>query len=496
MIDLGEAEPIDQLIRDFRQRAAEPVDLLGMTRKNQSKTDKNTALQTGIKLRRALVDPLREAVGAYKHWLVAPDGSINLLPLQLLPLEETGQKLLLDEHTISYLSVGRDILRRQVQTKRPAVEPLILADPDFDLGELAAEEVRPPGTHPQSGKVTQAVPMAEQLLNTLAGEHFERVKSTRLLAQRVAQKLGVRPYLEAEALESCLTSGSCPSLLLIATHGHFSELEEPERNFLDALLACPKGQEQQVVESYQGLLDRDSLELVKVLGARLEENGYPDRSQKMQVAAELIGEILNSPRSTPLQTDRLAAVRVKNPMMRSGLALAGANTWLAGGKLPPKAGKGFLFALDVAQLDLWANELTVLLACQSGVGEIEMGEGVSGLRRAFAVAGAKTLVMSLWEVPQRASVLLMERFFDNLQTGQGRASALQSAQNYVRTISVKELQHSPLGREVLKELKTRHPQVSCLERLEFQPLQHPFYWGAWICQGETQALPYQPFNQA
>jgi CHAT domain-containing protein len=79
------------------------------------------------------------------------------------------------------------------------------------------------------------------------------------------------------------------------------------------------------------------------------------------------------------------------------------------------------------------------------MGDIKIGEGVFGLRRAFAVAGAKTLVMSLWSVPDRATALLMERFFTNLRQGLGRADALQDAQNYIRTITVKELQQSSLG---------------------------------------------------
>jgi CHAT domain-containing protein len=70
-------------------------------------------------------------------------------------------------------------------------------------------------------------------------------------------------------------------------------------------------------------------------------------------------------------------------MMRSGLALAGANTWLFGGTLPPQAGKGFVFAQDIASLDLWANELTVLSACDTARGDIKIGEGVFGLRRAL-----------------------------------------------------------------------------------------------------------------
>ncbi len=189
-----------------------------------------------------------------------------------------------------------------------------------------------------------------------------------------------------------------------------------------------------------------------------------------------------------LSIEHWGKTKVENPMLRSGLALAGANTWLFGGKLPKDAGKGFVFAQDIASLDLSANELTVLSACDTARGDIQIGEGVFGLRRAFAVAGSKTLVMSLWSVPDQATALLMERFFDNLQSGIERADALHSAQNYIRNITVKELRRSALGLEVLKTLLdvrelTIDSKINCQE--DDRPLQHPFYWGAWICQGET-----------
>ncbi|MGB3636641.1 MAG: CHAT domain-containing protein [Rivularia sp. (in: cyanobacteria)] len=136
-------------------------------------------------------------------------------------------------------------------------------------------------------------------------------------------------------------------------------------------------------------------------------------------------------------------------------------------------------------MDLRTNQLTVLSACNTARGDIKIGEGVFGLRRAFAVAGTKALVMSLWEVPDRTSALLMERFFDNYQTGMNAVEALQNAQNYIRNITVKELRKSTLGVEILKDiLKLRElsaqMQIDCYE--DDKPLSHPFYWGAWVCQ--------------
>jgi CHAT domain-containing protein len=169
-------------------------------------------------------------------------------------------------------------------------------------------------------------------------------------------------------------------------------------------------------------------------------------------------------------------------MYRSFLAMTGANTGLRGDRLPPEAGNGLLSAQDITALDLWNTDLVVLCACQTGMGDIKTGEGVFGLRRALAIAGAKTLIMSLWSVPALPTVLLMDRLFDTLeqQSPKDYRAALEIAQDYIQTITVAELNQSQLGQDILKELT----QVNLLNgKPDQQPLQHPHFWAAWICQG-------------
>ena len=89
----------------------------------------------------------------------------------------------------------------------------------------------------------------------------------------------------------------------------------------------------------------------------------------------------------------------RDAMRRSGLALAGANTFWKGGDLPEDAGDGVLYAEDVTILDLVGTQLVVLSACDTARGEVRAGEGIFGLRRAFVLAGARTLVMSSMEGP-------------------------------------------------------------------------------------------------
>jgi CHAT domain-containing protein len=112
-----------------------------------------------------------------------------------------------------------------------------------------------------------------------------------------------------------------------------------------------------------------------------------------------------------------------------------------------------LTAEDVLGMDLLDTELVVLSACETGLGEVHVGEGVFGLRRAFALAGAKTLVMSLWKVPDQQTQELMEDFYQRILSGQPRAEALRLAQ---------------------LAMKNKYS--------------HPYYWGAFICQGNPGPL--------
>ena len=142
-----------------------------------------------------------------------------------------------------------------------------------------------------------------------------------------------------------------------------------------------------------------------------------------------------------------------NPLLRSGLALAGANR--RQGALPGEE-DGILTAEEIAALDLEGVEWAVLSACESGLGEIRNGEGVLGLRRAFSVAGAQTLIMSLWQVddePTRdwMSLLYEHRYSEGLETAEA----------------------------------VHHASLELLELRRQQGLTtHPFYWAGFVAAGD------------
>lgn len=121
----------------------------------------------------------------------------------------------------------------------------------------------------------------------------------------------------------------------------------------------------------------------------------------------------------------IMAQRMDAAMLQSGIVLAGAN--LADGE-----SRGVLTALEVSALDLRGAELVVLSACETGVGDTLIGNEVFGLRRAFQLAGANGLLMSMWRVPSDDTTMLMKRFYAELLDGRDQYAALRTAQEEVR----------------------------------------------------------------
>jgi CHAT domain-containing protein len=403
MIDLGEADEIDFLISLFRQ---------GITGKQMDEDQRGpvapkaeiTSTSAGLLLRKKVFDPLSSALAGGKRLMLAPDGDLTRLPFEVLPGDDGDY--LLDSYEISYLATGRDVLRFRAAPTGQATVPVIAANPDYDLADN-------PGTDGPAGSPEVVAgpacdrnsvgPNRSSRAPEWAQLYFSPLPATKKEGATLADMLGqflhrdVELLMEANALETRLKAAPSPWILHLATHGFFL----PDQPY----------------DPGQGLRN---LELVG--SSALAGMG--------------------------------GAVALENPLLRSGLALASANWKCKGFRPPPAAEDGQLTAEDVIGLDLLHTELVVLSACDTGLGQVHVGEGVYGLRRAFALAGAKTLVMSLWKVPDAATQELMVHFYTYLLAGQGRAEALRSAQ---------------------RDVKQKYP--------------HPLYWGAFICQGDPSPLP-------
>lgn len=123
------------------------------------------------------------------------------------------------------------------------------------------------------------------------------------------------------------------------------------------------------------------------------------------------------------ENDEMTWLSVNNPLVQSGLILAGVNHQKTNQK-----DDGIFTALEAAGLDLFGTQLVVLSACDSGVGEIRAGDGVYGLRRALVLAGSESQLMSLWPVSDRGTKELMTEYYRRLKAGEGRSAALRGVQ--------------------------------------------------------------------
>lgn len=181
----------------------------------------------------------------------------------------------------------------------------------------------------------------------------------------------------------------------------------------------------------------------------------PQAQVLIQTAAtEAAVKAANSPKILHLATHGFFLANLgnkgllENPLLRSGLALAGFNQRQSGSDVDD----GVLTALEVTGMNLSGTELVVLSACDTGRGDVVNGEGVYGLRRAFTLAGARSQVSTLWKVDDQVTRDMMVAFYQNLRRGMGRTEALRQVQ---------------------------------LQRLKDES---PYYWAAFVSSGDWSPL--------
>jgi CHAT domain-containing protein len=122
----------------------------------------------------------------------------------------------------------------------------------------------------------------------------------------------------------------------------------------------------------------------------------------------------------------------EDPMMRSGLLLAGAKNYWGKSNTNNTIENGILTASEISNLDFSACQLVVLSACETGLGEVKGSEGVFGLQRAFKMAGVKNIIMSLWKVPDTQTAELFDIFYSECFAGKTIHEAFQSAQSQMK----------------------------------------------------------------
>lgn len=121
-----------------------------------------------------------------------------------------------------------------------------------------------------------------------------------------------------------------------------------------------------------------------------------------------------------------------NPLNRSGLLFAGANHTWKGEAIPEGLEDGILTAYEASNVALPNTKLVVLSACETGLGDIKGSEGVYGLQRSFKMAGAKYLLMSLWQVPDKETAEFMEYFYGKLFENNDIEASYKATQEYMK----------------------------------------------------------------
>jgi CHAT domain-containing protein/Tfp pilus assembly protein PilF len=392
IIDLGEADKLDEAVRAVRVKLRET---------QNPDPSKNPILQQGEPaaekdlqeslqaLARMVLHPVLAEAGQAKHLVLSPDGALWLAPWAALPT--TDGKYAIETFTIGHVISGRDLLTKPVRGKQEP--PMVLADPDFDLGlsdaRVAAAELlgrKLPKSEFRGMTTSSTLPRVERLPGTAREAHA----ITPTLEKYTGEKPWV--YLGKNALEAVAKDFHSPQVVVLATHGFFLEDQETKTS------ATP-GQE-----------DKDAL---------LTKDGK----------------------------------LLENPLLRCGLLLAGCND--REGQRGPDDEDGILTGLEIVGCDLRGTQLVVLSACETGIGDVKNGEGVAGLRQAFQLAGAQSVVATLWQIPDKDSARLMSDFFERLAAGQSRPVALREAQ--------------------LARIKARRARDGAA---------HPLYWAAYTLTGQ------------
>jgi CHAT domain-containing protein/tetratricopeptide (TPR) repeat protein len=347
---------------------------------------------SGARLRRAIWDPIAGALKGTSEVFIVPDGTLSLVPFAALPVEP--MRYVIDEAPIlHYVSAERDLaVTRSVAEAASPGGLLALGGPSFDDATQIGRSA------------TRRGALATHCEN-LHGITFERLDGSLREVQEVARlwntpaERTARVLVGREANERVFKNeASRYGVLHLATHGFF-----------------------------------------------LGDGCDPPRAGVRGTRA--VGGL------TTASSTVVDAVGRENPLLLSGLALAGANR-----RASARADDddGILTAEEVASLNLSGVEWAVLSACGTGLGAIKAGEGVFGLRRAFQVAGARTVIMSLWSVDDQATREWMARLYE----GRFRKHLSTAAAVHTATIAI------------LRDRRAKRLSTA------------PFYWAAFVAAGD------------
>lgn len=397
---LGAAYVIDEVVSRYR-RHFEQLDSLieHKQKKAPDEADSTAYWQIARELDSLVVEPLAEYLHKDSLVLIAPDGELNTVAFAGL-IDEHGQYMI-QRYPLHYLSAGRDLIRYDTAIQS-------------NSGLLA-----------------------------LGGADFDASASKRLAALRERPvDLTVSPTDSSTQRTQVVMAEGRRSACDSVPHVDYDEYSKDEVMYAQA------GWQRNSREVARVLTDAEASEeqLKKLAGS----------SRVLHISTHGF-YLSNTCGPDPLVRTFVGAPRAvgENPLLHSGFLLAGAN--LRGQGADSTGGDdGIVTALEVSGLDLTGTELVVLSACESGLGKLNQGEGVYGLRRAFELARARQVLSSLWKVPSITTGKMLGQLYAN-----------NSEPLYLRLRDLQLLQ--------IKELRQNVPRV-----------EHPWYWGAWVLSGALE----------
>ena len=390
-VELGRAQTIENLWSEWNR---------------EINREGHTALPTGnsetpyrraaTALRRAIWDPVAAKLGNAPDVFIVSDGVLQLLNLDSLPAD--GRRYLADEARLfHYVTAERDLT---VIPSSHGIGMLALGNPDFNWTNSGQKTI-----HNYRGSEGSVAP----------GDQSFSLRGSR---------------------SACTTFSS---LRFAPLPGSGHEAEEVGKLWGSRALRT-NGKE------------NGSVTLTGLNASELEFRQLSPGKRVLHLATHsffLEGACNSILRADEAPEDGRGKPTAENPLLLSGLAFAGAN------HRNDSAHDGIVTAEEIAAMDLGGVDLAVLSACDTGRGQIREGEGVFGLRRAFQLAGASSVVMSLWPVDdEMTSKWMLSMYRGWLVDGKSTASAVRRA-----------------NLAILNQRRAKHLST------------HPFYWAAFIATG-------------
>jgi CHAT domain-containing protein/Tfp pilus assembly protein PilF len=426
---LGPAAPIEDATAQWRQATGREGDRgPGAVRPVPGSSEGRVGEQTSPRrrLRKLIWEKLDRRLEGIQTVVIIPDGELTRMPWAALP----GRKpdtYLLEDYAIAIAENGQQLYAR-------LIDPGISGDGLLLVGGVSYDKNPTAPSAPESllASTDDALPQRTR------GPAMEERPSWDYLAGSEQELAGVRdlwPSGEKVVLQGTSASETALRQFIpqsryvhLATHGFFAD------------------------EKFRSMFGHD------VAGEQLFGSGM---------------ELVSASR---------AGVTVRNPLILSGVVLAGAN-------LPPKTDElglptgedGILTAEEVVNLDLRNTELVVLSACDTGLGKVAGGEGVFGLQRAFGLAGVRTTIASLWKVDDDATRALMVEFYRNLwEKKLGKLESLRQAQlTMIR-------QYDPVAKRLRGPGAVKPIDPQKLEKAKGKPREPlpPLYWAGFVLSGD------------